>query len=139
MKHCTACSQDLHITSFHKKGNGYHSQCKTCRNSKNKSWYKCSDYKTRRNTNPPSKRRLQSLYRKGTKQATPPWAKEFKQEYEKLVWLRDDLKCITGEDYHIDHIIPIRGKNVCGLNVPWNMQILPSDINVRKSNRHVSD
>lgn len=29
----------------------------------------------------------------------------------------------------VDHIIPIRNPNVCGLNVPWNIQIIPESDN----------
>jgi hypothetical protein len=68
--------------------------------------------------------------------ATPEWlTAEQKAEIIQIYNLAKDCQLVTGEPYHVDHIIPIRGKNVCGLHVPWNLQVLPADINVAKSNR----
>lgn len=58
-------------------------------------------------------------------QATPPWADKeaIRKIYE---------NCPEG--YEVDHIVPVKGKNVTGLHLPWNLQYLPRSENRRKRN-----
>jgi hypothetical protein len=67
-------------------------------------------------------------------QATPAWCD--------LTTIADiyrraqQLTLETGINHDVDHIVPLRGKNVWGLHIPINLQILTSTANRRKFNKH---
>lgn len=64
------------------------------------------------------------------KSAIPHWVdrKEVREIYAEC---RRITKA-TGIKHEVDHIIPLAGKNVCGLHVPWNLQIITMSENRRK-------
>jgi len=67
-----------------------------------------------------AKRRARNL------QATPAWVnlEAIKEIY---------AQCPKG--YHVDHIVPLQGKSVCGFHVENNLQYLKAKENIRKGNR----
>jgi hypothetical protein len=68
-------------------------------------------------------------------QRTPIWLNSEEKwmisEIYELAKLR--TKC-TGIAWHVDHIVPLRGKTVSGLHVPLNLQVIPESVNKVKRN-----
>lgn len=70
-----------------------------------------------------------AAYRARKLAQTPKLSHEEVQRVDEMYWLAKDLYAVSGQEYHVDHIVPIaRG----GLHHPDNLQILPSDINQSK-------
>lgn len=66
--------------------------------------------------------------------ATPKWADLV--EVAKFYRLRDQMIEQTGIPHHVDHIIPLQGATVCGLNNEFNLRVITAQDNLRKSNSY---
>jgi len=66
---------------------------------------------------------------------TPAWLTAehkamIKAKYAEARWMTTR----TGIKHHVDHIVPLLGKTVSGLHVPWNLRVMPARENTKKSN-----
>jgi hypothetical protein len=163
MKECKRCLENKGITLFNRdktRKDGYHCYCKSCaKESKQNAYVKKKDYyaqkaKAWKEQNPEkvrasakkgrqkhkAKRRADWMIYNTTKlNACPSWlSQEQKIQIENLYKFAKFLEELSLKTikYHVDHIIPLRGKDVCGLHVPWNLQILNATDNLNKGNRY---
>jgi hypothetical protein len=64
--------------------------------------------------------------------AMPPWVD---RESVELIYIHADyISRLTQIHHEVDHIVPLQNTRVCGLHVPWNLQIIPMTENRRKAN-----
>lgn len=64
--------------------------------------------------------------------SAPPWV-----DRDELKRLQARARCVSelsGVEHHIAHIVPLNHPNVCGLTVPWNLEIKPARANLAASN-----
>lgn len=71
--------------------------------------------------------------KKHVKKATPFWADMhlIKIKHKERVAMTN----MTGLEHHVDHIIPLQGENVCGLNIASNMRVILARDNISKRNK----
>ena len=94
--------------------------------------------KTHKVNNPDMYKEMTSLRRRRFRDATPKWLTENQKMEIRLKYrLAIELSRATGERHAVDHIIPLHGESVCGLHVPWNLQVLTQKDNLTKYNRMV--
>lgn len=73
-------------------------------------------------------------YRGRKANATPLWA-----DADKIAAIYAEatrLTAETGVPHEVDHVIPLAGKNVCGLHVETNLQVLTASANRSKGNSY---
>ena len=81
-----------------------------------------------------------SVRRRRHREATPKWlTKEQRDAMRQMYLTARQLTKLTGERYVVDHKVPLRSDDVCGLHVPWNLQVITQEENLAKSNRLLAE
>lgn len=79
-----------------------------------------------------------SVRKRRHREATPKWlTKQERLQMRDLYVQARKMTELTRERYVVDHIVPLRGEEVCGLHVPWNLRVITQDENLKKSNKLV--
>jgi hypothetical protein len=163
-KVCGRCKENKSLDCFYlqkNKANGYQYMCKICCKLHRKTHYKANKettlikrkeyvarnkysianwHKNYRKENR-SKFSESSAKRRAAKlNAVPKWLTDTELNQIREFYICAQMfKLYTGEEYHVDHIVPLQGENVCGLHVPWNLQVIPAKENLSKSNKLQED
>ncbi len=151
-KHCTKCRTDKSMDSFARNASvksGKQAHCKECtqiyrnankeltsirnREYRKRNKVKASLYHKQWKQDNKSKVTANHAKRRSMKlNATVSWADNIKIQRK---YTQAQLKSVLfDEDYHVDHIVPLQGKEVCGLHVEYNLQVIPATENLSKGN-----
>lgn len=143
MKTCCACKQVLSFSLFSKdksRPDGFYIKCKPCHSLYRQTETQKTHFKAyfaqyyqnnkAKDTSKRAKRRAKLL------QATPKWlTKEDYKAIECKYSVANMLSRYGNEKHAVDHIVPLQGKTVCGLHVPWNLQVITATDNLKKGNK----
>lgn len=153
MKTCLICQKSLSYSAFSDSPTGrlgLHPWCKECVSKYNKTRYQSGVSPTRyvrksaafvvdcavpskdttklKNDAPGYRAAEQVWYALVKKRRIPPWVK-----FEDVLPIYE--AAARAKYFTVDHIVPLNGKDVSGLHVPWNLQLLTPSENSRKGNR----
>jgi len=74
-------------------------------------------------------------YRSRKIDAEPSWlSPEDKARTDNIYKTAAKISERTNKPHDVDHVVPLRGENVCGLHVWWNLAIIPASMNRSKGN-----
>ena len=141
MKQCSTCKETKPYSQYSKcvrYRDNYFAQCKFCVNQKRKERRESINNKAKLYYQKNKQYYITKGYlrAKGVRQAKPNWlTQDHKWMIEEIYELRKLRSEATNVEHHVDHIVPLRGKDVCGLHVPWNLQVITATENLSKSNQ----
>ncbi len=138
-KFCGSCKELKNTDNFYAcryNATGKQSECIFCIKTRNqKSYNNDSTYSKNKSSiwrkeNRGAYNALMAKRRASKLNATPKWLSVEQLRQIQLLYIEAKNKGMV-----VDHIIPLQGTNVCGLHVPWNLQLLSAKENLSKSNK----
>jgi len=88
--------------------------------------------------NPHIFRAIGSFRRARLRSATPPWiTPQMREEIKSLHAEAERLEQESGIQFDVDHIVPLDGKIICGLHVPWNLRVITHSDNISRPKHFV--
>lgn len=155
MKRCAICKTELEESLFSKdrsRKDGLSAKCKPCaksiiqkRKDKDPELFreKSRDSMRKHRSQLSESERLSTWRRQradrraAINKAKPKWLTGSQKAHIKRTYrLAQIISEETNKKYHVDHIIPLRGDNICGLHVPWNLRVIPAESNLQKGNSY---
>lgn len=159
MKYCNSCKTEKDTSEFYKnkaKKDGLHVECRNCSKARKRKWAatnkekvatydkywqlsnrdkKSKNYKNWQNNNRADVNAYNSFVRAQKLQRTPKWAdqEQIKAYYNVCAFFNEVNGYIK---YHVDHVVPLQGKEVSGLHAHNNLQVIPAKDNCSKGNKY---
>jgi hypothetical protein len=157
MKTCTGCGEEKSFDEYQwkiKAKNLRHPKCKVCARAASREQHqkrlterkekqaayraankeKRSEYDRQyREDNLPAILSKNAARHAAKLKATPLYADRVAIDY--IYHAAQVIKETYGTTWHVDHIVPLQGENVCGFHIASNLQLLSPTDNIKKSNK----